>query len=82
MLLLVFVTRLSRTATDGIAAILQASMIADLAFAQKSAAGALRGDWGFRMAFAAVPSITMAYALIRLGAGRRAPGSRQVPASS
>ena len=74
VLLLVFVPRLSRTVTVGIAAVLLANVIADLGLAQRIAAGAVRGDWELGLVFAVVPSIAMAYALILLWPGRRADG--------
>ena len=74
VLLLVLVPRLSRTAIVGIAAVLLANVIADLVLAQKIAAGAASGDWELGLVFAAVPSVALAYAMIRLGPGRRAAG--------
>ena len=74
VLLLVLVPHLSRTATAGIAAVLLANVSADLALAQRIAAGAVRGDWELGLMFVVVPSVAMAYALIRLGPGRRAAG--------
>ena len=74
VLLLVLVPRLTRTATVGIAAGLLANVIADLALAQRIAAGAVRGDWELGLVFAVVPVVGMAYALILLGTGRRAAG--------
>lgn len=74
VLLLVFVRRLSKTATICIAAVLLANVTADLALAQRIAAGAVRGDWELGLVFAVVPSVAMAYALILLGPGRRAAG--------
>ena len=55
VLLLVFVPRLTRTATLAIAALLLANVIADLAFAQRIVAGAVKGDWELALAFAVVP---------------------------
>ena len=74
VLLLVFVPHRTRTATDGIVAVLLANLIADLALAQRISAGAVRWDWELGSAFAVVPSVTMAYALILLRPGRRATG--------
>ena len=63
VLLLVFVPRLTRTATLAIAALLLANVIADLAFAQRIVAGAVKGDWELALAFAVVPVIGIVYAL-------------------
>ena len=74
VLLLVFVPRLTRTATLGIAAVLLANVIADLALAQRIAAGAVRGDWELGVVFAVVPVISVAYALSLLRRGRPTVG--------
>ena len=74
VLLLVFVPRLTRTATLGIAAVLLANVIADLALAQRIAAGAVRGDWELGVVFAVVPVIGVAYALSLLRRGRPTVG--------
>ena len=74
VLLLVFVPRLTRTATLGIATVLLATVIADLALAQGIAAGAEKGDWELALVFAVVPVVGMAYALSLLQTGRAAAG--------
>lgn len=74
LLLLLFVPRLSRTANFAVAAVLLANVIADLALAQRIAAGAVRGDWELALAFAVVPVIGMAYALSLLRSGRPTVG--------
>ena len=74
VLVLLFVPRLTRTATLGIVAVLLANVIADLALAQRIAAGAVRGDWELALAFAVVPVIGMAYALSLLRSGRPTVG--------
>ena len=74
VLLLVFVPGLTRTATLTIAAVLMANVIADLALAQKIAAGAVRGDWELALVFAVVPVIGIGYALSRLQTGREPVG--------
>ena len=74
VLLLVFVPRLTRTATLGIAAVLLANVIADLALGQRIAAGAVKGDWELAMVFAVVPVIGMAYALSLLRSRRPTVG--------
>ena len=74
VLLLVFVPRLTRTATLGIAAVLLVNVIADLALGQRIAAGAVRGDWELALVFAVVPVIGMAYALSLLRSGRPTVG--------
>ena len=63
VLLLVFVPRLTRTATLAIAVLLLANVIADLAFAQRIVSGAVKGDWELALAFAVVPVIGIVYAL-------------------
>ena len=73
-LLLVFVPCLIRTTTVGVAAVLLANAIADLALAQKIAAEAVRGDRKLGLVFAVVPTVGMAYALILLGTSRREAG--------
>ncbi len=74
VLLLVVVPRLARTATLGIAAVLLANVVADLALAQKIAAGAVKGDWELAVIFAVVPVVGMAYALSLLRTSHRAGG--------
>ena len=72
MLLLVFAPRLARTATLGIAAVLLANVIADLALAQRIAAGAVKGDWELAVVFAVVPVVGLAYALSLVSTSHRA----------
>ena len=74
VLVLVFVPRLTSIATLGIAAVLLANVVADLALAQRIAAGAVKGDWELGLVFAVVPTIGMAYALSLLRTRRRAAG--------
>ena len=74
VILLVFVPRLSRTATLTIATLLLANVIADLALEQRIAAGAVKGDWELALVFAVVPVIGMAYALSLLRSGRPTVG--------
>ena len=69
MLLLVLVPRLTSTLTVGIAAVLLANVIADLALAQRIAAGVVKGDWELGLVFAVAPSVALAYALILFGPG-------------
>ena len=66
VLLLVCVPRLTRTATLAIAALLLANVIADLALAQRIAAGGVKGDWELASVFAVVPVIGIVYALTLL----------------
>ena len=68
VLLLVLVPRLTTTSILATAAILLANAIADLALAQRIAAGAAKGDWELGLAFSVVPVIGIAYALSRLRA--------------
>ena len=72
VLLLVFAPRLARTATLGIAAVLLANVIADLALAQRIAAGAVKGDWELAVVFAVVPVVGLAYALSLVSTSHRA----------
>ena len=74
VLLLVFVPSLTRTAARGIAAVLLANVIADLALAQRIAAGAVKGDWELGLVFAVVPVVGVAYALSLLWRGRQTVG--------
>lgn len=74
VLLLVLVRRLPSTATLGIAAVLLANVAADLALAQKIAAGAVKGDWELAVIFAVVPVVGMAYALSLLRTSHRTCG--------
>ena len=63
VLVLVFVPLLSRTVTIAIAAVLLANVIADLALAQRIAAGAVKGDWELALVFTVAPATAFAYAL-------------------
>ena len=66
VLLLVLAPRLSRIAILAIAALLLVIVIADLALAQRIAAGAVKGDWEFALIFSVVPVISIVYAIILL----------------
>ncbi len=72
VLLLLLVRRLPSTATLGIAAVLLANVIADLALAQRIAAGAVKGDWELAVVFAVVPVVGLAYALSLVSTSYRA----------
>ena len=74
VLLLVFAPRLAKTATIGIAAVLLANVIVDLALAQRIATGAVKGDWELAVVFAVVPVIGLAYALSLVSTIHRAGG--------
>ncbi len=74
VLVLVLVPRLASTATLGIAAVLLANVIVDLALAQKIAAGAVKGDWELAVLFATVPVVGLAYALSLVSPSHRAGG--------
>ena len=74
VLLLVFVPHLTRTATLAIAVLLLANVIADLALAERIAAGAVKGDWELALVFVVVPVIGIAYVLSLLRTGRLAAG--------
>jgi hypothetical protein len=63
VLLLVLAPRLTRIATLAIAALLLVIVIADLALAQRIAAGAVKGDWELVLVFSVVPVISIAYAM-------------------
>ena len=55
--------RLTRIATLAIAAFLLVIVIADLALAQRIAAGAVKGDWELALVFSVVPVISIVYAM-------------------
>ena len=74
VLLLVLAPRLTRTATLAIAAFLLVTVIADLALAQRIAAGNVKGDWELGVVFSVVPVIGIAYAMSRLLSGRAIGG--------
>lgn len=74
ILALVLIRRLPRNATLAIAAILAMVVIADLALAQRMAAGAVKGDWELAVAFLVVPAIALPYALSLLRGG--SPGDK------
>ena len=66
VLLLVLAPRLTRNATLCAAALLLVIVIADLALAQRIAAGAVKGDWELALIFSVVPAISIVYAMILL----------------
>ena len=70
VLLPVLVPRLAPTAIVAIAALLTATVIADLRTAQLIDSGAVRGDWELALAFSVVPAIGIAYALALLRTAR------------
>ena len=72
ILALLLMPRLARNATLAIAAMLAAVVIADLALAQRIAAGAVKGDWELAVAFSVVPAITLPYGLSLLRTRRLA----------
>ena len=72
VLLLVLAPRLSRNATFGIAGFLLVVVVADLALAQRIAAGAMKGDWELALVFSVVPVIGIVYAMSLLGTARAA----------
>ncbi len=63
VILLVLAPRLTRIATLAIAAFLLVIVIADLALAQRIAAGAVKGDWELALVFSVVPVISIVYAM-------------------
>lgn len=63
VLLLVFVPVLTRTVALAITAVLLTNVIADLALAQRIAAGAVKGDWELALMFTVAPATAIAYAL-------------------
>ena len=69
VLLLVLAPRLTRNAILAIAALLLVIVIADLALAQRIAAGAVKGDWELALIFAAVPAVSIVYAMSLVGTG-------------
>ena len=70
LILLVFVPRLTRTATIHYRDTPVGKRDPDLALAQRIAGGAVRGDWELALVFAVVSVIGMAYALSLLRSGR------------
>ena len=72
LLVLVFARRLSRTTTLAIAALLLATVTADLALALAMGAGLMKGDWELALIFLAVPAMGIGYALSLRRAGRLA----------
>ncbi len=66
VLLLVLAPRLTRNATLCVAALLLVIVTADLALAQRIAAGAVKGDWELALIFSVVPAISIVYATILL----------------
>ena len=70
VLVLVFVPVPTRTVTLAIAAVLLTNVIADLALAQRIAAGAVKGDWELALVFTVAPATAVAYALGLLRARR------------
>ena len=70
VLLLVFAPRLPRIPTLAIAALLLVIVIADLALAQRIAAGAVKGDWELALIFSVVPAISIVYAMSLLRTSR------------
>ena len=69
VLLLVLAPRLTRNAVLAIAALLLVIVIADLALAQRIAAGAVKGDWELALIFAAIPAVSIVYAMSLVGTG-------------
>ena len=69
VLLLVLAPRLTRNAVLAIAGLLLVIVIADLALAQRIAAGAVKGDWELALIFAAVPAVSIVYAMSLVGTG-------------
>ena len=69
ILLLVLAPRLPRMATLAIAALLLIIVIADLALAQRIAAGAVKGDWELALVFSVVPVLSIVYAMSLAGTG-------------
>ena len=69
ILLLILAPRLSRMATLAIAALLLIIVIADLALAQRIAAGAVKGDWELALVFSVVPVLSIVYAMSLAGTG-------------
>ena len=63
LLLLVLSPRPKAAFAVSVAGILTATVAADAALAVLIAQGAVKGDWGLPLAFAAIPTIGIAYAL-------------------
>ena len=71
LLFLVLSPRLTAPLTLAIAALLLATVAADLAFALAIARGAVKGDWGLPVAFAVIPALGVVYALVLARAPQR-----------
>ena len=65
LLLLVFRPTASRTLVLAIAALLVATVAADLSLAAAIAGGAMKGDWVLPVIFAVIPALGVLYALGR-----------------
>ena len=63
LLVLVVSPRPAAARAFGVAALLTATVTADVTFALLIAQGAVKGDWGLPLAFAAIPVVGIAYAL-------------------
>ena len=63
LLVLVVSPRPAAARAFGVAALLTATVTADVTFALLIAQGAVKGDWGLPLAFAAIPAVGIAYAL-------------------
>ena len=74
VLMLVLRPRLATTKILAIVALLTANVIADLGVAQLIAAGRVRGDWEFALAFSVVPAIGIVYGLALLRTARETAG--------
>ncbi|MYD93001.1 MAG: hypothetical protein F4Y02_04775 [Chloroflexi bacterium] len=64
LLLLVFRPAASRTLVLAIAAVLLATVAADLSLAVAIAGGAMKGDWVLPVIFALIPTLGFLYALV------------------
>ena len=64
LLLLVLKVRASRKLALAVAALLLATVAADLSLAASIAGGAMKGDWELPVIFAVVPTVGVLYALV------------------
>ena len=80
LLLLVLRSTASRMLALAVAALLLATVAADLSLAAAIAGGAMKGDWALPVIFAVIPALGLLYALaVAMGAGqsRRPPSSTE-----
>lgn len=81
LFLLLLRTKASRTLVLAIAALLLATVAADLSLAAAIAGGAMKGDWELPVIFALIPTLGFLYALV-VAARTNQSDSQQSPTQS